>query len=167
MPLLKAMIFQKETFGFYFPIVVMFNPPSLKIKRVTRYSNLATLSADPEKKQFIKPENDTLTVDLFYDTTDCSITFNNDANYGVNVRAFVQPILDLAKVPKGKTEPPRIIFAWGDLIFPGFIASIDQTYDYFHTLGWAQRATLSLTIVQCTFDPEGLPDPDEKAKKGG
>ncbi|MDR2711856.1 MAG: hypothetical protein LBB91_01930 [Clostridiales bacterium] len=152
MALLKAMIINKSKKA-SLPIMVMFNPPSLKIKRVTRYADLKTLNTEAAKKQFIKPENDTLTVDLFYDTS--AIPF-------VPVGPLLQPIFDLAAVPEGKTEPPKIIFVWGDLVFPGYIASVEQNSDFFSFYGMAQRATLSIVIVRCEFDPEGIKFDDKK-----
>lgn len=171
MPLVKALLINKDAKGFA-PIVVMFNPPSLKITRATRYADIKTINTDPGKKQFIKPENDTLTVELFFDTTVIGSYLSAGVNYaGLNkiphvdlnganmsppVGFLLKPIFDLARPAKGKDEPPRVIFAWGDLIFPGFIVSIEQKSDYFHTLGWAQRATLTITILHCEFDPGGV-----------
>jgi hypothetical protein len=155
MSLVKALIINKDA-QWYTPIVVMFNPNTLKVKTVTRYADLKTLNTEvTTKKQFIKPENDTLTVELFFDTT--GLTRNTPiGNIGVPVGGLVKPILDLAKVAKGKSEPPKIIFAYSDFIFPGFIVSIDQTYEHFNSLGMAMRATLTLTILHCEFDPEGV-----------
>jgi hypothetical protein len=142
MPLAKALIINKDQTDFQ-PINVMYNPPSLKIKSNNLYADYKTAS-DKGKwaPQFIRNENDLLTVELFFDTT------RDDSD----VSKVVKPILDLAKMPKNASSPPKLVFAWGEFSFPCIITSIDQTYDYFDSSGRALRATL--TIVFLGYDPE-------------
>jgi len=155
MPLSKAVIINAEKKGFE-PISVMFNPPSLKIKSTTKYVDQKTQNETPGKDiQFVGGTHDTLTVELFFDTT----------HDGTDVRAAVDPILDLAKVTKDKVtdkdkdkdkdkkSPPKLVFAWGDFNFPCYIVSTDQTYDYFDSAGRALRATLVMTFARCDLDP--------------
>jgi len=135
-------------------IDVMFNPSSLKIKSATKYSDPKPLNTRDEKElqqleQFLRVENDILTVELFFDTT------REGAN-ARDVRSVVKPIIDLAKAPKGGSLPPRLVFAWGDFIFPCVIASIDQSYDYFDSAGQALRATLVITFLG--YDPSWKKD---------
>lgn len=141
MPLTKAVIINTEIKGFE-PISVMFNPPSLKIKSASSYADSRTPGGSQDKKQFISTDNDVLTVELFFDTT-------RDSS---DVSSVVNPILELSKIPKGKKEPPKLIFAWGDFNFPCIITGTDQTYDYFDSMGHALRATLVMTFLRCEHD---------------
>ena len=141
-------------------IDVMFNPSSLKIRSATRYSDPKEINAkkDPEEfkklQQFLRVENDILTVELFFDTT------RKDSKVR-DVRTVVKPILDLAKPGKGNSLPPTMKFAWGDFIFPCVISSIDQTYDYFDSAGHALRATLAMTLLG--YDPKWEPEKEKPA----
>ena len=130
----KARIINKEKPGLE-AIEVMFNPPTLKISSSNSYADSKTPGTDKkEKQQYIKTNSDMLTVELFFDTT----RTNSD------VRAVVQPILELTKVDKTTKEPPNLIFAWGSLNFDCIIISIDHSYEYFNSDGNAMRATLSV-----------------------
>ena len=144
-------------------IDVMFNPASLKIRSATKYSDPKPINTKgkelKELQQFLRVENDVLTVELFFDTT-------REGMNARDVRVVVLPILALAKAPKGGKLPPKLVFAWGGFSFPCVISSIDQTYDYFDSSGRALRATLAITLIGC--DPS--PKKDEKpaaAAKGG
>jgi len=123
-------------------IDVMFNPSSLKIKSITKYSDPKPINNRDIKglEQFLRVENEILTVELFFDTT-------REGMNARGVRSVVQPILDLAKAPKVNELPPKLVFAWGDFDFPCVISSIDQTYDYFDSAGRALRATLVVTFI--------------------
>jgi len=126
-------------------IEVMFNPSSLKIKSATKYADTKAFNVNfgaDELKQFTQMETEVLTVDLFFDTT------RNGAK-AEPVRDQIIPLLKLARVPEGSTTkmPPKLKFAWGDLVFHCVIASIEQTYDYFNSSGQALRATLNITFL--------------------
>ena len=139
-------------------IDVMFNPSSLKIRSATRYSDPKQINTKDKTveelklEQFLRVENDVLTVELFFDTT----------REGVNardIREVVQPILDLGKAPKGGKLPPKLVFAWGTFSIDCVISSIDQTYDYFDSAGRALRATLVITFL--AFDRDWKKDEDK------
>lgn len=134
-------------------IYVMFNPPSMKITSTNKYADQKTPGGSQEKQQFIKKNNDILAIDFFFDTT----------REGKDVSAKVEPILELAKVPKNAKEPPRLEFAWGNFSFPCIITSIEHTYDYFNSSGHALRATLSVKFLRC--EPEESLDGEPAAKK--
>jgi len=166
MPLAKAKIINVEDKNFT-PIKVMYNPSSLTIKRINRYSDFKNLTVGVLEKQYVMPENDTLTVQLYFDTTDM---YADIKNFGKPVKKLIEPIFNLTKVPNGKKKPPLIKFAWGDLIFQGYISSITQTSDYFNTLGWAQRANLDLIIISSEDNPNvqtGDAKPSSTASSSG
>jgi len=147
-------------------IDVMFNPSSLKIRSATKYSDPKPANVketDPAKlmlDQFLRVENDILTVELFFDTTSEGINARG-------VRSVVQPILDLAKTPKGGDLPPKLVFAWGDFDFPCVISSIDQTYDYFDSAGRALRATLAITFLGYEAEEKEKKEEDKTTPPAG
>ena len=143
-------------------IDVMFNPSSLKIKSATKYSDPKEVNAKKKPdysklQQFLRVENDILTVELFFDTT-------HKGSIVRDVRTVVKPILDLAKPKKGSSLPPTLRFAWGNFIFPCVISSIDHVYDYFDSAGQALRATLTMTLLG--YDPNWKPEEDKPAGSG-
>jgi len=127
-------------------IEVMFNPSSLKIRSATKYADTkaynVNFGATEAMKQFLQVETEVLTVDLFFDTT-------RDGAKAKPVREKIMPLLKLARAPDGATDntPPKLKFAWGDLVFHCFITSIEQTYDCFNSSGQALRATLNITFL--------------------
>lgn len=148
-------------------IDVMFNPSTMKIRSATAYSDpkapnakAEDLNKNPRLKQFLRVENDILTIELFFDTT-------REGRNARDVRTVVKPILNLAKTPKGGDMPPILVFAWGEFSFPCVISSIDQTYEYFDSSGRALRATLNMALIGFTPDPkpEEKPAPTEQQAK--
>lgn len=146
-------------------IDVMFNPSSLKIRSATKYSDPKPINTRGKElkalqlEQFLRVENDVLTVELFFDTTREGINARD-------VRVVVLPILALAKAPKGGKLPPKLVFAWGGFSFPCVISSIDQTYDYFDSSGRALRATLAITLIGCDPSPKKDEKPAAAVKSG-
>lgn len=133
---------------------VMYNPPSLQITSSNSYAETKTPGGKPEGGlQFIKNNSDILSVDLFFDST----------HENGSVMPYIWPILNLAKVPSGKKQPPKVMFVWGDWDFEGVIISIDQTYDYFNSSGQAMRATLKIKIRSSL--PEGEAEAPKPAAK--
>jgi phage protein U len=153
MPIEKAKIVNTEKAG-HEPIEVMFNPPSLKLNSSNSYADLKTPGGNQEQQQYIKTNPDTLTVELFFDTT----------RQGKDVTTVVNPIIELTKVSKATKEPPKLIFAWGEFSFPCVITSVDHLYDYFNSSGQALRAMLTVKFRRC--EPEEKPaEPVKSAVK--
>ena len=125
-------------------ITVLYNPPSLKVYSSNTYADVKTPGGSMEKQQYIKNNSDILTVELFFDITRKPLDPNNPAKKYADVRELVNPVLELARVPKGKKEPPKLKFAWGEFSFDCVIISITHTYDYFSMSGNALRATLNV-----------------------
>ena len=164
---------------------VIFNPPSLKIATSNTYADAKNPGGNMEKQQFIKNNNDVLTVDLFFDVTRpvyyTSQTKDDPAKNDpekkkaeekkpvkhTDVREVVNPILDLAKVPKDKKEPPRLKFVWGEFVFECVIISIDHNYDYFDSSGHALRATLNVKFRRYAPPKAGVASADTAKKKLG
>jgi hypothetical protein len=153
MPMERAKIINTEKDGK--TIDVMFNPPSLNVVTSNSYADAKTPGSNQEKQQFIQNNSDIMSVEFFFDTT----------RTDTEVRDVVNPILDLAKVPKGAKVPPKLKFAWGAYVFDCVIISIDQTYDYFNSYGQALRATLKVKFRSIEPVDETAIEPAKPAQK--
>ena len=135
------------------PIVVMYNPPELKITSSNSYADTKAPGESKEKKQFIGKNNDVLTVVLFFDGTRMDQKLRESVDpFGIGIYAYVDPILKLGQIEKNKKTPPKLMFAWGSELFPCVILSIEQKYDYFDSTGCAQRAELTIKFQR--HEPE-------------
>jgi len=127
------------------PIDVQFNPTSLKISRQNNPDTAATTQG--QKRQQSAPQPATLTFDLEFDTGEIagdSPTKPMDVRkLTADVRKFVQPSGEKKTGP-----PPRILFEWGPLRFPGIVTNLTEDIDYFAPDGTPLRAKLSLTITE-------------------
>jgi hypothetical protein len=126
-------------------IAVQFNPTSLKISRTNNPDSAATTQG--EKRQHTAPQPATLSFDLEFDTGEIADEETGKAKdvrkLTADVRKFVEPSGD-----KKTDPPPRILFQWGPLSFPGIVTSLTEDLDYFAPDGTPLRAKLSLTITE-------------------
>jgi hypothetical protein len=135
MPLTKAIIVNTDA-TIPIPIPVMFNPPEYQLQRTNQYAEVGIPGLGSSLLQFVRGSSQTLTMDLFFDTTDS----------GVDVRLYTELILALTNLNSDTHAPPRLMFIWGTLIFPCVLESVTQRYTYFNSLGMPLRATLSITL---------------------
>ena len=127
-------------------IEVQFNPTSLKISRTNNPDSGAT--ANNQKRTHSAPQPATLTFDLEFDTGEIADKANGGRAKDVrkltaDVREFVEP----SGVNK-TGPPPRILFQWGPLSFPGIVTNLTEDLDYFAPDGTPLRAKLSVTISE-------------------
>lgn len=135
MPLTKAIIVNTDA-TIPIPIPVMFNPPEYQLQRTNQYAEVGIPGLGSSLLQFVRGSSQTLTMDLFFDTTDS----------GVDVRLYTELILALTNLNSDTHAPPRLMFIWGTLIFPCVLESVTQRYTYFNSIGMPLRATLSITL---------------------
>lgn len=134
------------------PIAVQFNPTSLKISRANNPDSAKTTQG--QKRQHSTPQPATLTFDLEFDTAEIA---DGDKPMDVRkltaeVRKFVTPGAPkkgaAGKKSKKSDPPPRIMFEWGPLRFPGIVTNLTEDLDYFSPSGIPLRAKLSITITE-------------------
>jgi hypothetical protein len=135
MPLTKALIINTDAVV-PVPIPVMFNPPEYQLQKTNQYAEVGIPGLGSSLLQFVKGGTQTLTMELFFDTTDL----------GIDVRAFTGLVIALTDVNSDTHAPPRLIFVWGTLIFPCVLEGVTQRFDYFNALGLPLRARLSVTL---------------------
>ncbi len=133
MALVKAVIINLDKPP-YLPIPVMFNPPEYKLSKTVHYAEAKTPGQDEPKQQFVNGNSETLSLELFFDTTDT----------GIDVRTRTMAISHLAEIPSGTDAPPKLMLLWGSLAFKGFLVSVNQHFENFNSLGLPLRARLSV-----------------------
>jgi hypothetical protein len=124
-------------------IAVQFNPTSLKISRTNNPDSAATTQG--QKRQHSAPQPATLSFDLEFDTGEIAVAgkAKDVRELTADVRKFVEP------GGANKTDPPpRILFQWGPLSFPGIVTNLTEDLDYFAPDGTPLRAKLSVTITE-------------------
>ncbi|HZT32866.1 MAG TPA: hypothetical protein VFA33_23470 [Bryobacteraceae bacterium] len=118
------------------PIPVMFNPPEYQLQKTNQFADVHVPGLGSSLLQFVQGNAQTLSMDLFFDSTDT----------GVDVRVFTELVIGLTAVNSETHAPPRLLFLWGSLIFPCILESVTQRFDYFNALGMPLRAKLSVTL---------------------
>ena len=135
MPLTKALIIDCDSIT-RIPIPVMFNPPEYQLQVTNQFAEVGIPGLGSSLLQFVRGSARTLTMELFFDTTDL----------GIDVRLYTGLVLNLTSLNSETHAPPRLLFIWGSLIFPCVLESVTQTFDFFNTVGMPLRARLNVTL---------------------
>jgi nucleoid-associated protein YgaU len=123
-------------------IPVQFNPTEYTLNKGAQIAEIGIPGLDSPILQFIRGQNERLTLDLFYDTTDLGM-----GEAAVDVRNQTKAIYQLVKMQPRTHAPPRIRFTWGlGLSFKAIVESVQQKFTLFNPLGLPLRATLSVTF---------------------
>lgn len=123
-------------------IEVQFNPTEYTLNKGAQIAEIAIPGIDSPILQFIRGQNEKLTLDLFYDTT--SEGMGESAR---DVRDLTKSIYQLVKLQPKTHAPPRIRFIWGQgLSFHAIVESVQQKFSLFNPVGIPLRATLSVTF---------------------
>jgi Contractile injection system tube protein len=152
------------------PITVQFNPTSLRIQRQNNV-DAGGSTTRTQHRQNPSQRPATLTLDLEFDTAEGD---ENGEPQDVRVltaqiRQFVEP-----DPSKPADPPPRVLFLWGTLNFPGIVTQLTEDLDYFNYDGMALRAKVSVTITEQNLAFEAMKqgagardDTDATAPGGG
>jgi len=131
---------------------VQFNPTEYTLEKSAQIAEIGIYGIDSPILQFVRGQNEKLTMELFFDTTedgmgDAATDVRTSApasrpNCGV-AREFYQ----LVKIQPKTHAPPRIRFTWGEgLSFKAIVESVQQKFTLFNPQGIPLRATLSMTF---------------------
>jgi nucleoid-associated protein YgaU len=123
-------------------IPVQFNPTEYTLEKGAQIAEITIPGIDSPILQFIRGQNERLTLDLFYDTT----TLLGMGEVALDVRLLTTPIYQLAKLQPATHAPPRIRFFWGSLAFKAIVENVRQQFTLFNPVGLPLRATLSVTF---------------------
>lgn len=123
-------------------IEVQFNPTEYTLNKGAQIAEIAIPGLDSPILQFIRGQNEKLTLDLFFDTTEDGLDEG-----ATDVRDRTDSIYQLVKIQPRTHAPPRIMFFWGEgLSFSAIVESVQQKFTLFNPLGIPLRATLSVSF---------------------
>jgi nucleoid-associated protein YgaU len=122
---------------------VQFNPTEYTLNKAAQIAEINIIGIDSPILQFIRGQNEKLTLDLFFDTT----AMGGLDESAQDVKNLTKPFYQLVKIQPKTHAPPRIRFTWGEgLSFKAIVESIQQKFTLFSPNGIPLRATLSVTF---------------------
>lgn len=138
---------------------VQFNPTEFTLNKGVQIAEIPIPGLDSPILQFVRGQTETLTLDLFFDTTDAGTSDN-----AVPVTILTDQFYQLIKIDSQTHAPPICHFSWGGNNFPGsnmfgkgssqnrengfdcLVESVRQRFTMFSTQGIPLRATLTVTL---------------------
>jgi hypothetical protein len=136
-------------------LFAQFNPTELQFAKQAQIAEIAIPGLDSPLIQFVRLQDEKITLELFFDTTDTGMDDN-----AKSVTLLTDPFYDLLKIDSTAHAPPRLSFGWGSA-FPGsnvgdskqrrssftcVIESVNQQYTLFAPNGTPLRAKLNVTL---------------------
>jgi hypothetical protein len=121
---------------------VLFNPTEYTLSKGAQIAEINLPGLDSPLLQFVRGQNEKLTLDLFFDTTNTGMDEN-----AKDVRELTKGFYQLVKIQPKTHAPPRIKFIWGQgLSFSAIVESVQQKFTLFNPLGIPLRATLTVSF---------------------
>ena len=124
-------------------ITVQFNPAEYTLAKGAQIAEIAIPGIDSPVLQFVRGQNEKLTFELFFDTTQSGM----GEDQAQDVRELTNPFYQLVKIQSNTHAPPRIRFIWGKgLAFKAIVESVQQKFTLFNPSGVPLRASLSVSF---------------------
>jgi nucleoid-associated protein YgaU len=136
---------------------VQFNPTELSFNKAAQFAEIAIPGLDSPVIQYIQGGTQTLSVELFFDTTDDGM-----GDGAKSVTEMTHKIYRLVKQDSDTHAPPRCVFTWGapggdtdnadepvshvPNRFTGIVESVDRKFLLFSPEGVPLRARLTLKM---------------------
>ena len=95
------------------PLYAQFNPTEMQFQKGAQIAEIAIPGLDTPLLQFVRLQDEKLTLALFFDTTDTGMDEN-----AKSVTLLTDPFYELLKIDSDTHAPPRLSFSWGSE-FPG------------------------------------------------
>lgn len=145
------------------PLVVNYNPTEYTLNKGAQLSEIAIPGLDSPILQFVRGQSETLSLDLFFDTTEAGMD-----DSAVSVTTVTDQFYQLIKIDGTTHAPPICFFSWG-MEFPGqrpyasmglgtgsqqrhgfkcVVESVRQRYTLFSPQGIPLRATLTVSLKE-------------------
>ncbi len=142
------------------PLEVQFNPTEFTLNKTMQYAEVAIPGLDAPIIQFVRGQSETLTLDLFFDSTEAGTGTSAEA-----VTTETDKFYQLLKIDSHKHAPAVLYFKWGDRQFPGghltdayssqkrpgfrcVVESVRQRYTLFNPFGVPLRAVLTVSLKE-------------------
>jgi len=136
-----------------------FNPPEYGMNRQVNYGELKASGSGASSQQFVNRSADTLSMELFFDTSETQADVRSE---------YVDKLDYLASVDPELHAPPLCQFVWGDgLSFTALVQSLDKTFTRFLPSGVPVRARVNVTFTECKpsdYRRELKPESTDKTK---
>jgi hypothetical protein len=139
------------------PLPVSFNPTEYTLNKGAQIAEIAIPGLDAPVLQFVRGQTETLSLDLFFDSTESGMDDN-----ATSVTVKTDQFYSLVKMQGEQHAPPVLYFSWG-AAFPGsrsyaatgspqrqgfkcIVESVRQRYTLFSPQGAPLRATLTVSL---------------------
>lgn len=122
-------------------IDVQFNPNQYQLEKAAQLAEIGIPGIDSPLLQFIRGQNERLTLELFFDTTD-----SGTGDGAQDVRQQTNRIYQLVKMQPRTHAPPRVLVMWSSLSFKAVVETVRQTFTLFSPDGVPLRATVNVTF---------------------
>lgn len=142
-------------------IRALFNPERYTVAKSVQYAEVGIPGLDSPLLQYVRGQNEKITLELFFDTTDYSMTENVR-----DVREHTEKVYALTKVNPETHAPLRFMLIWGesgnitsyDCDIPPWmvIESVSQEFTLFSPTGIPLRAKLTTSIREAWTIEEQL-----------
>jgi Contractile injection system tube protein/LysM domain len=150
-------------------IQALYNPEKYSVNKSVQYAEIGIPGLDEPVLQFIRGQNEKVTLDLFFDTTEQGMVDNVE-----DVRDLTLDVYTLLKADPETHAPPRFTIEWGtarSLFGQGYTSSLcvmesmNEEFTLFAPTGEPLRAKLTVTIrmaasvdLQFQENPRNSPD---------
>jgi hypothetical protein len=145
------------------PVVVSFNPTEFTLNKANQIAEVAIPGLDSPVLQFVRGQTESLSLDLFFDSTDSGMDSN-----AKSVTQQTDQFYQLIKIDGDLHAPPVLFFSWGQQ-FPGnrpyasmgnghgsqqrygfkcIVESVRQRFSLFSPMGIPLRATLTVSLKE-------------------
>jgi hypothetical protein len=145
------------------PLVVNYNPTEYTLSKGAQLAEIAIPGLDSPILQFVRGQTETLSLDLFFDTTEAGMD-----DSAVSVTTVTDQFYQLIKIDGTTHAPPICFFSWG-AEFPGqrayasmglgtgsqqrhgfkcVVENVRQRYTLFSPQGIPLRATLTVSLKE-------------------
>lgn len=144
-------------------LAVKFNPTEYTLSKGAQIAEIAIPGLDSPVLQFVRGQTETLSLDLFFDTTELGMD-----DHATSVTTLTDQFYQLVKISGKKHAPPVCFFSWG-AAFPGqrpyalkdagsgsqqrqgfkcVVESVRQRFTLFSPQGVPLRATLTVSLKE-------------------
>lgn len=143
------------------PIEAKINPTEITFSKNAQFAEVGIPGLDSPILQFVRGQTETLSFDLFFDTTDAGMDGSVEP-----VTKHTDRVYELVKIDGELHAPPVVLFSWGDGGFPGslidddlasqrrkqrfqcVVDSVKQRFTLFSPSGVPLRATVSVSLKE-------------------
>lgn len=131
-------------------VTASYNPEKYSVTKGVQYAEIGIPGLDEPVLQFIRGQNEKITLDLFFDTTEQGMSGTVK-----DVRTLTSSVYSLLKVNTATHAPPRFTVVWGNakaLFGQGstsslcVLESMNEEFSLFAPTGEPLRAKLTVTI---------------------